>query len=95
MKEWLLVSVSICILSGCATVKYVKAGATEADLEADKVDCHNQVLMSPTGMAVSRGTMGKPGVGQGIANQSASQQARREVEQCLESKGWVLETEAK
>jgi hypothetical protein len=95
MKEWLLVSVAIFILSGCATVKYVKAGATEADLEADKVDCHNQILMSPTGMALSRGPMGRPAVGQGIANQSASQQARREVEQCLESKGWVLETEGK
>jgi hypothetical protein len=95
MKEWLLVSVGIFILSGCAEVKYVQAGATEGDFEADKVDCHNQVLMSSSGIALSRGAMGKPGVGQGIANQSADQQARREVKQCLESKGWVLETEAK
>jgi len=39
--------------------------------------------------------MGKPGVGQGIATQSANQQARRDIEQCLQSKGWVKETEAK
>jgi hypothetical protein len=39
--------------------------------------------------------MGKPGVRQGIENQSANQQARRDVDQCLQSKGWVKETEAK
>jgi hypothetical protein len=39
--------------------------------------------------------MGKPGVGQGIATQSAQQQAGRDVQQCLESKGWTLEIENK
>ena len=77
---------------GVAEVRYVKAGATQADFEADKVACHNQILMSPSGVALTRSTMGKPGVGQGIATQSANQQARRDVDRCLRAKGWVPET---
>jgi len=63
--------------------------------EVDKVDCDNQVLMSSSGVALTRSTMGKPGARQGIATQSATQQARRDVEQCLEPKGWKRETDAK
>ena len=98
MKAWLLVSAGIFllgVLSGCAKVKYVKAGATEEDFEADKIDCHNQILMSPIGSTIAGGQMGKPGVRDGIAMQSASQSARQDVEQCLQAKGWVLETEGK
>jgi hypothetical protein len=95
MKIWLLVSVGILLLYGCAEVKYVKAGATQEDFEAAKVDCHNQILMSSSGVALTSSAMGKPGVRQGIENQSANQQARRDVEQCLQSKGWILETESK
>ena len=51
--------------------------------------------MSASGVALTRSAMGKPGVGQGIATQSANQQARRDVEQCLQSKGWTQETEPK
>lgn len=95
MKQWIVLSVGILLLYGCGEVKYVKTGATEADFEADKLDCHNQVLMSSSGLAPALGPMGKPGPGQGIAEQSANQQAWREVEQCLQTKGWVLETEVK
>ena len=95
MKVWLLVSAAILLLYGCAEVKYVKAGATQSDFEADKVDCDNQMLMSASGVALTRSAMGKPGVGQGIATQSANQQARRDVEQCLQEKGWIRETESK
>ena len=95
MKVWMLVSAGILLLCGCAEVKYVKAGATESDFAADKVDCDNQMLMSPSGVALTRSAMGKPGVGQGITTQSANQQARRDVDQCLQSKGWVKETESK
>jgi hypothetical protein len=94
MKVWLLVSAAILLLYGCAEVKYVKAGATQADFEAAKVDCHNQILMSPSGADLARAQMSSPGV-RGIATQSASQSARRDVDQCLQSKGWILETESK
>jgi hypothetical protein len=94
MKVWLLVIIGILLLYGCAEVKYVKAGATQADFEADKVDCHNQILMSPSGADLARAQMSSPGV-RGIATQSASQSARRDVDQCLQSKGWILETESK
>ena len=95
MTPWIGLTVGSLLLWGCAEVRYVKAGATQADFETDKVDCHNQTLMSSSGVALTRTTMGKPGVGQGIANQSASQQARRDVERCLQAKGWTKETEAK
>jgi hypothetical protein len=95
MKVWLLGSIGILLLCGCAEVKYVKAGATESDFDAAKVACHNQILMSSSGVALTSSAMGKPGVRQGDENQSANQQARRDVDQCLQSKGWVKETEAK
>ncbi len=94
MKFWIVLAVGSLLLLGCAEVRYVKPGATQADFETDKVDCHNEILMSPTGVALSRSTMGKPGVGQGIATQSANQKARRDVKECLASKGWTLETPA-
>jgi hypothetical protein len=34
MKVWLLGSIGILLLCGCAEVKYVKAGATESDFDA-------------------------------------------------------------
>ena len=76
------------ILLGCAETKYVKTGATEADFETAKVECHNQILMSPTGTSMARAQMSTPGV-RGVATQSASQKARRDVDDCLRSKGWV------
>jgi hypothetical protein len=94
MKVWLLGSIGILLLCGCAEVKYVKAGATESDFVTDKVDCDNQMLMSPSGADLARAQMSSPGV-RGIATQSASQSARQDVDQCLQSKGWVKETEAK
>jgi len=95
MRSWIVLTIGSLLLLGCAEVRYVKPGATQADFEADKVACHNQILMSPSGVALTRSTMGKPGVGQGIATQSANQQARRDVEQCLQSKGWIQEVESK
>ncbi len=95
MRSWIVLTIGSLLLLGCAEVRYVKAGATQADFEADKVACHNQILMSPSGVALTRSTMGKPGVGQGIATQSANQQARLDVEQCLQSKGWIQEVESK
>ena len=94
MRSWIVLTVSSLLLLGCAEVRYVKAGATRADFEADKVACHNQVPMSASGVVLARSTMGKPGVGQGIASQSANQQARRDVERCLQSKGWIQEVES-
>jgi len=95
MRSWIVLTVGCLVLLGCAEVRYVKAGATQADFKADKIDCHNQVLMSASGVALTRSAMGKPGAGQGIATQSANQRARRDVEQCLQSKGWTQETEPK
>jgi|GEM_PF-1021785 len=95
MRSWIVLTVGGLLLLGCAEVRYVKAGATPADFEADKVDCHNEILMSPSGAALTRSAMGNPGIGQGIATQSANQQARRDAEECLQSKGWILETESK
>ena len=94
MKFWIVLAIGSLLLLGCAEVRYVKPGATQADFETDKVDCHNEILMSPTGVALSRSTMGKPGVGQGIATQSANQKARRDVKECLASKGWTPEAPA-
>jgi len=93
MRSWLLVCVGSLFLYGCAEVKYVKAGATESDFATDKVDCHNQILMTPTGADYARAQMSSPGRPMATASTSAS--ARREVEQCLRAKGWVKEIEDK
>lgn len=94
MKEWLLVSVGIVLLSGCAEVRYVKAGATDADFEVDKVDCHNHILMSSSGANLARAQMSTPGV-RGVATQSARATAQQDVKECLQSKGWTPETQSK
>ena len=94
MKPWLLLSVGSLLLYGCAEVKYVKAGATESDFATDKVDCHNQILMSPSGANLAQAQMASPGR-RAIATPSTSASARQDVDQCLKSKGWVKETEAK
>jgi len=94
MKTWLLVGVGILFLYGCAEVKYVKTGATEADLEADKVACHDQMIMSSSGADLARATMASPGM-QGVATRTAGTSARQDVEECLKAKGWVLETQTK
>jgi hypothetical protein len=98
MRSWLLVCVGCLLLYGCAEVKYVKAGATESDFATDKVDCHNQILMSPSGADLARAQMSSPGRRAGrraIATPSTSATARQDVDQCLQSKGWVKESEAK
>ncbi len=92
MKKFFLCCVGSLLLCGCAETQYIKAGATQEDFGVDKADCHNQVPMSTSGGAPALGAMGKPGVGQGIATQSANQQARRDVDRCLRAKGWVPET---
>ena len=94
MKVWLLGSIGILLLYGCAEVKYVKAGATQVDFEAAKVDCHNQILMSSSGANLAQAQMASPGR-RAIATPSTSATARQDVDQCLQSKGWVKETEAK
>jgi hypothetical protein len=94
MKVWLLVSAAILLLYGCAEVKYVKAGATQADFEAAKVDCHNQILMSSSGANLTQAQMASPGR-RAIATPSTSATARQDVGQCLQSKGWIRETESK
>ena len=94
MKNLILVCVGSLSLYGCAEVKYVKAGATESDFSTDKVDCHNQILMSPSGADLARAQMSSLGR-RAIATPSTSATARQDVDQCLRAKGWVKETEAK
>ena len=94
MQSWLLVCVGSLFLYGCAEVKYVKAGATESDFETAKVDCHNQILMSSSGANLAQAQMSSPGR-RALATPSTSATARQDVDQCLQSKGWVKETEAK
>ena len=94
MRSWLLVCVGCLLLYGCAEVKYVKAGATESDFATDKVDCHNQILMSTSGANLAQAQMSSPGR-RAIATPSPSATARQDVDQCLRTKGWVKETESK
>ena len=87
MRSWLLVCVGCLLLYGCAEVKYVKAGATESDFAPDKVDCHNQILMSTSGANLAQAQMSSPGR-RAIATPSTSATARHDVEQCLRTKGY-------
>lgn len=95
MRSWIVLTVSSLLLFGCTQTKYINPDNPQADFGAAKIDCDNQVLMSSSGVALTRSAMGKPGPGQGIRTQSANQRARIDVEQCLESKGWTRETESK
>lgn len=94
MKTLILTGVGILLLSGCVEIHYVKSGATEADFEADKVACHDQIIMSSSGANVLSSQMGSP-AGRGMATQSAAATARNDVDQCLRAKGWTPETQSK
>ncbi|GJL69826.1 MAG: hypothetical protein NPIRA06_24610 [Nitrospirales bacterium] len=59
-------------------MKYVKAGATATDLEADRVDCRSQILMSATGPVIPSGQMGKPGASKGMGTATPTQVSCRE-----------------
>lgn len=91
MKKFFLCCVGSLLVCGCAETHYIKAGATPENFEADKVECHNQILMSPAGANLARAQMSTSGA-RGVAIQSTSQSARRDVGQCLRAKGWVAET---
>ena len=90
MKSLPIILFCLLCIMGCGETKYIKPGATQADFEADKVACHNQILMSPAGQDIARAQMAQPGI-RGAATQSASQRARRDVDECLRSKGWTPE----
>lgn len=94
MKTLIMIGVASFLLYGCAEVKYMKTGATEADFEADKVACHDRIIMSPTGADLVSAQMGSP-AGRGMATQSAGATARNDVDQCLRAKGWTPETQSK
>jgi len=91
MKKFFLCCVGGLLLCGCAETQYIKAGATQEDFEVDKVECHNQILMSSAGADLARAQMSTSGA-RGVAIQSTSQAARHDVGQCLRAKGWVPET---
>ena len=92
-KMFLLLGIGTLLINGCGASHYVKPGATEADFEADGLECQNQMLMSPSGPTIASGQMEKPGVREGISIQSANQSSQRDLDKCLQLKGW--RTEAK
>lgn len=94
MKSWILLSIVSLMLYGCAGVKYVKSGATEADYEADKAECIQQMLMSPSGADLAAAESSGP-YERTITTPTANASARQSVKQCLQSKGWTLESELK
>jgi starvation-inducible outer membrane lipoprotein len=92
MKKLLMLILLAFLLAACSeTTKYVKPGSTQADFEAAKVDCHNQIMTTRTGAAVARAQMSTPGV-RPQATQTASAMARKDVDECLRAKGWMPQT---
>lgn len=94
MKGWILLNILSLLLYGCVGVKYVKEGATDADFEADKAECTQQMLMSPSGADLAVAESSGP-YERAITTPTAKASARQSVKQCLQSKGWTLESELK
>ena len=89
MKPWIILPVASLLLFGCAQTRYINPSNTQADFGADKVECDNQAIMSTR--PLSRGPLGRPGVRQSIENQGVYEEGRRQVDECLRLKGWILE----
>lgn len=94
MKGLILLSIVSLLLYGCVGVKYVKSGATDADFEVDKAECIQQMLMPPSGADLAAAESSGP-YERAITTPTVNASARQSVKQCLRSKGWMLETEAK
>ena len=84
MWRWVVVVTAALALAGCATnLRWVRAGATEADFEADKLRCQYEAQLAtanaPTGYGL--GGAAASGIATGI-------QQVQLATLCMRTKGW-------
>ena len=91
MKAWVLLSTIILLLAGCTNIKYVKAGATDADFKEDQAECTQQILKTSIEANLAIAERSSPRENSS-ATPTTPTSFRQRVEQCLQSKGWMLET---
>ncbi len=68
--------------------QYVKPGATEADLEAAKSECRDQILTGRSGRELALAGVSSSARGRHARTSTAMSMARRDLDQCLKGKGW-------
>ncbi len=96
MKVWILLCTLILLFAGCASVKYVNVDSTDAVFEDDKAECTQQTLKTSIEEANLEIITQSSAVSENsITTQTANTSVQQMLEQCLQSKGWIRETEIK
>ena len=72
--------------------QYVKPGATEADLEAAKSECRDQILTGRSGRELALAGVSSSARGRHARTSTAMSMARHVMGSCLQGKGWTPET---
>ena len=72
--------------------QYVKPGATEANLEAAKSECQNQILTGRSGRELALAGVSSSARGRHARTSTAMSMARHDMDSCLQGKGWTPET---
>ena len=92
MLRQLILSIFVLMLISCASTKWVKPGATHAELEADTVTCNNEIVTSRIGARAMMGMGASTTRGRVAATTGARAEADMERAKCLQGKGWGRET---
>lgn len=72
--------------------QYIKPGATEADLEAAKSECRDQILTGRSGRELALAGVSSSARGRHARTSTAMSMARHDMGSCLQGKGWTPET---
>ncbi len=92
MKAWIVLSTLILLLTGCTSVKYVNADATDAVFEDDNAECTQQILKASIEATLSLAEKSES-VEDASTASTTNAPLRQRIEQCLQSKGWRLVTD--
>ncbi len=90
MTAWILLSTLILLLAGCTSVKYVNADSIDADFDEDTAECTQQILKATIEANLAAESSGSNDKASTTPTTNAP--LRQRIEQCLQTKGWMLDS---
>lgn len=91
MTAWFLLSMLIFLLAGCTSLKYINADSIDADFKEDTAECTQQILK--TTIEANLVAENSKSNEKATTTPTTNAPLRQRIEQCLQSKGWRLETD--
>ncbi len=92
MKKLFILGFLSLFFAACGgPTQYVKPGATEADLEAAKSECQDQIMTGRSGRELALAGVSSSARGRNARTSTDMSMARHDIDQCLQGKGWTPE----